>query len=330
MYENMKRYAVYWLLKAYYNWKIKNNQDFWILIAGTEGSGKSALAVHYAYSIDKGYLSNIKEQIIMSEEDIPGLLELLNRRAEQIEQGQEITPLVIHIDEGQLLWMSREANTRKNKQLDKILQTVRYMGICWIICTPSITNIGKELLRRIDWLVLAERYEHSIFLRDLGDYMGRLYYLEARLTDIKQKSAILQPKINQIIKTTGLYPDIIAKTPYYTDIYKKYEPIKHKKTAEFVKSLKSNSLKSNAASKGPTLSAPPKPKMPVEPGGTGELCDYAKIVAFAENYYTYSALSKILGVSVSYLKRKVPEGGVPYVQQGRKKYYKLKEVMSIL
>lgn len=327
MYENVKKYGIYYLLKAYYNWKINQSQDFWILIAGTEGSGKSSLAVHYAHILDKNYLTDIKRRIIMSEEDIDELQELLKERAEYIKKnGKNPGPLVIHIDEGQLLWQSKDAMTRRNKQLEKILQTVRYLNICWIICTPSIKNMSKELIRRLDWLVIAEKDMHYIWLRDLEEYLGRLYYLEEKL--YSGSNIVIQPKSFFIEKTFNLPPDIEAKTPYYRDIYNKYHPIKVSKTAEFLNNIKIlNEKKKEKEKEEKKIEF----NVEIRHGGDGSIDTVVDGIAYMNNYYRYKDLAKIIKTYSFYtLKNKLPDYDIRRKTQGKTIFCHLGDVIKVL
>jgi len=321
-----KKPLVRWL-NAYSNWKIKNNKDMWICITGAEGTGKSACAVHIATALDNNYINNIKKQIILSTKDMEDLYDLLIERAQQIVDGEKVERLCIHIDEGQLLFLNREAMTTKNRELVKLIQTVRYLNIIWIVCFPTLATIERDLLRRFDVLLFLGAKSDGIYancyIGDMGLYKGRLYHIMNQIKNIKE---INNMDIENLIKRTGIFPDVIAKVPYYHSIYNIYSPIKHQKSLELIAKMKDNENEKNSEK----IKEVKKPIIPVKDGGAGVI-EKEKVVeiAYKENYYNYQQLSKILGLSVGGMRNKLPNSEVNVIKYNRSPYYKLKDVMEL-
>lgn len=119
------------------NDKVKN--DHFVVVVGKEGSGKSTLALQMSAIIDPSF--NI-ERICYSAEDFI-------KRTLDSKPGQ-----VYQIDEGSMMLFSRQTMSKGNINLVQIVQLMRQLRLCTIICIPTFEQLDSYIRRhRIDTLI---------------------------------------------------------------------------------------------------------------------------------------------------------------------------------
>ena len=103
--------------------------DCLFLIDGIEGSGKSTLGFICAWYISDGKIT--MNNICEGTEDAINKLDSLAKGS------------VLIVDEGSLVFSSKDAMRREYKRIEKILNVIRQKCMCLIIISPSFFNISK-------------------------------------------------------------------------------------------------------------------------------------------------------------------------------------------
>jgi len=109
----------------------KKEWDAVFLIDGMEGSGKSTLAMTCAWYLSKGTLST--RQVCTGTQDA----------IEKLEKFPDKSVLII--DEGDLLFSSKEVMRREQKNLIKILKVIRQKKMCLIIVAPIFFELNRYI-----------------------------------------------------------------------------------------------------------------------------------------------------------------------------------------
>ena len=109
----------------------KYNWDCVILIDGKEGSGKSTLSFLCAW-----YISNTK---ITMNNICEGTEDAVNK-LEKLEDGS-----ILIVDEGNLLFSSKDTMKSEQRTLIKILNVIRQKRMCLIIVAPSFFDLNKYI-----------------------------------------------------------------------------------------------------------------------------------------------------------------------------------------
>lgn len=110
---------------------LKKNWDVVFLIDGMEGSGKSTLGLTCAYYIADGNFTI--DNVCESSKDAVDKLK-------EMPDGS-----VLMIDEGSLMFSSRETMMKEQRQIVKILNVIRQKRMCLIIIAPSFFNLNKYI-----------------------------------------------------------------------------------------------------------------------------------------------------------------------------------------
>lgn len=108
---------------------IKRNWDCVILIDGMERSGKSTLGLTCAWYISEGELT--LDNVASDSDDAIRKLERLPDRS------------VIMIDEGSLIFSSKESMSAEQKKLIKIMNVIGQKNMVFIIVLPSFFDLNK-------------------------------------------------------------------------------------------------------------------------------------------------------------------------------------------
>lgn len=110
---------------------IKKDWDCVFLIDGIEGSGKSTLSFICGWYISEGKIT-IKNICEGSEDAIKKLENLPDKS-------------ILIIDEGSLMFSSKDVMKKEQKSLIKILQVIRQKMMCLIIVSPSFFDLNKYI-----------------------------------------------------------------------------------------------------------------------------------------------------------------------------------------
>jgi len=134
----------------------KKNFDIPFLIDGAEGSGKSTLAMACAWYLSNGDFG--PENIIEGEEDI----------IEKLDKAKKGS--VLMIDEGFLMFSSRDSMSKRQKSLVQILSVIRQKNIILIIVCPSFFEMNKY--------IAVHRTKCLIHVYTKGFQRGRFLYFD--------------------------------------------------------------------------------------------------------------------------------------------------------
>jgi len=110
---------------------LKKKWDCVFLIDGIEGCGKSTLSFICAWYIADGEIT--MRNICEGTEDAVEKLQNLPNGS------------VLIIDEGSLMFSSKEVMRKEQRRLEKILQVIRQKCMCLIIVSPSFFNLNKYI-----------------------------------------------------------------------------------------------------------------------------------------------------------------------------------------
>ncbi len=110
---------------------LSKDWDAVILVDGIEGSGKSTLSFVCGWYITDGKLTI--NNICEGTEDA-------FKKLEQLPKGSTLI-----IDEGSLMFSSKEVMRKEQRQLIKILQIIRQKCMCLIVVSPSFFDLNKYI-----------------------------------------------------------------------------------------------------------------------------------------------------------------------------------------
>ena len=213
-----------YLLKKLNNIKriVRKGWDAVIVVDGKERSGKSTLGMAIAW-----YLSDTKlsiENFGIGIEDSAQKIGKLPDRS------------VLIVDEGSVVFSSKDATTRAQKVLMKILDVVGQKNMIFIICLPSFFDLNKMIAVRRS-LFLCHVYPDESYNRGFYAFWGEnrkkwLYYLGK-----KEYGSYMKPSPDFI----GRFPNF--KPPFYKKYLEEIKRVTLKEVIESAKDLKKVRLK---------------------------------------------------------------------------------------
>lgn len=121
----LKCYNIY----ARVNNKFKED-DYFLVISGREGTGKSTLAIQIASTVDPTFCM---ERVCFKRQDFL-------KQLKSAKPGQAII-----MDEGNMFFFSREAMTEENREMFKLFTMMRQLRLFIIICVPKYFSIDSGL-----------------------------------------------------------------------------------------------------------------------------------------------------------------------------------------
>jgi hypothetical protein len=150
--------------------KISNSDSMIGIIVGARGSGKSAIAL----SILENLRGTKKKFFAMGfqSKDLPNWIEVIEG-VEQIENDS-----IIVIDEGGILFSSRDSMSNSNKILSDLLMIARHKNLTIIFISQNSSNIEINTLRQADFLILKKSsllqkdFERKKISEIYNDYAG--------------------------------------------------------------------------------------------------------------------------------------------------------------
>jgi hypothetical protein len=164
---------------AYHNFSKKKN--FFMLITGAPGDGKSYAAMTFAEAIDQDFSPN--NQMIYFPEDFLKVFDYVKNNGKK----------VIVFDEAHITVPSRKWHSLANLALNQIMTTFRQMKqVAVFVVAPSHNAIDKQLRELFDYIcilnklledgkqvVQAQLYEigmNRFDLRDQNPYIKKIYF----------------------------------------------------------------------------------------------------------------------------------------------------------
>lgn len=130
---------------------IKRDRDHFALIVGSEGSGKTTLAIQMCFWIDPNFCV---DNICFTPEDYV-------RRLRVVKPGS-----CLLIDEGGAIAFTRESMTQNNITMTKIYMLQRQKNVSVVVCCPSFWDIDTYLRRH--------RVNTLLRITKQGEYFGYL------------------------------------------------------------------------------------------------------------------------------------------------------------
>jgi len=117
---------------------LNTDSEYWILIFGKTGCGKSVRAQQIGYMID----STINVDHVCFDKD-----EFI-RAVVGASKGQ-----VVIADEGISMFFNRSAMTRESRLIMELIEQIRQKNLCIIICVPNINSIDKLIQEKVNCIV---------------------------------------------------------------------------------------------------------------------------------------------------------------------------------
>lgn len=187
------------------DWCLKNNQDWPILFAGVEGSGKSTIALQVAKMLDPDF--RISDSIIF---DVVGESHSYEQFLNKYRGKRGV---VSFFDEAVDVFAATEHNTVESRVIQKIFKTKRSYSHFDLIIAPSVWDLVPDIRNRRTKSLI---YTFSQRGRKKDEILHMFAYFSAeRLTQILQhKNLQLLLRIpEQLFKTVqpnliGIYPNI--------------------------------------------------------------------------------------------------------------------------
>lgn len=148
---NVKLDPLLWLECFKAHRRLLKDNDFVCVITGEEGSGKSTIATQI-------------NSIISSKYRLASIIYSFDKMISNIAANEYKKFDSIHIDEGALVALSRNATTKVNKTLLQILSIARVKGWNISFCIPSF--------RTLETYVREHRVQLLIHVSERGKYIG--------------------------------------------------------------------------------------------------------------------------------------------------------------
>lgn len=175
------------LMKRVRSWCLKYDQDWPILFAGVEGSGKSTMALQIAKMLDPEF--KISDSMIFSVADGPHSYESF------LKKFRGVKGKVAFFDEAVEVFYTQEHNTVESRTIQKIFKTKRSYSHFDMIIAPSIWDLVPDIRdRRTKSLI----YTFIAKGRKRNSYVHMFAYFAA-------------PRISQILKHKNL--KLLLRTP---------------------------------------------------------------------------------------------------------------------
>jgi hypothetical protein len=130
------------------DWEKKAMKESQIgIILGARGTGKTAFGVKF---LENYYAKTSKKVYAMgfNDEDMPAWIEVI----EDISQIKNNS--FVLIDEGGVLFSSRDAMTKPNKILSELILVARHKNLNILFISQNSANLDVNILRQADYLVL--------------------------------------------------------------------------------------------------------------------------------------------------------------------------------
>ena len=164
----------------YSNWKktLFNSDSKIGIIIGARGSGKTAFGIKlieniYSQKKVKCYAIGFKA------EDFPSWINVVNSVSEITNNSYVL------IDEGGVLFSSRESMSKPNKLLSDLILIARHKNLNIIFISQNSSNLDVNILRQADYLVLKQS---SLLQKDFERKIVQKIYLEVENKFEKHKN----------------------------------------------------------------------------------------------------------------------------------------------
>lgn len=159
----------------------KKNWDCVFIIVGEEGSGKSTLSF-----ICGQYLSNMS----LTMDNIAEGTEDAMEKLQKLPDGS-----IIIVDEGELLFSSRETMSREQRQLTKIMKIIRQKNMVFILVSPVFFDLSKYIAVDRSKFLLRTVVDKD-FNRGFWQYWGQKNKKTLYLIGKKHFGSYSKPKPN--------------------------------------------------------------------------------------------------------------------------------------
>ena len=211
----------------------KNQNDDWDLVlcvSGSEGAGKSCLAMHIAMHVCKlhGLPFSIENNIVYKNDELLDKVKNLPHKA----------PIIL--DEAVLLSYKRDWASAENKQLVRMFHQIRAKNMCFIFCIPRFIDMDAyyRTHRVRFWLHVYDRGKVVAFVKDENQNITDPWHFRENLEAMKAKRIL-----SHLNKETHIHFYRKSKN-YFTDFHfpdfpeaikEKYREISLQKKMESVK-----------------------------------------------------------------------------------------------
>lgn len=144
---------VMWYLYGKKRWVLKNNQHFWIAFIGRKGGeGKSTLADHVLYFLDKTYTKNRVKP------NYDGWLKAIH----QAKKIKEVSHPAVLLDEPE---SKTHILSQRGREIQDILEKIRILHLFTGICANSLSSVPSFIYDRLSAIIFIDD-KHKFWLWD--------------------------------------------------------------------------------------------------------------------------------------------------------------------
>jgi len=206
----------------------KKDLDFVLAISGSEGLGKSTLALHIANAVDENF---DVDNIFFSEVD---LLKFYDKVLAQISNNEKKRVYVF--DEAQNIFSRRNYSKNTVKDFLSFIKTARFLNNLYIFNTPTLSSLDSELLRRLDALLFVRKRGVALFFVDenMKNFVSLLERTRRQLGSFFDENIVYERYKNEI------KPNAVIKGIKKLDdeIFNKYYEMKKERALSFINYIK--------------------------------------------------------------------------------------------
>ena len=225
--ENLDGHTKQETISNYLQYRQTQNYDCVIGITGSEGGGKSSLAIEMAEDINRknGLPFDYEINIIYNPEYsavIRAITSLPERSA-------------IVIDEAIRTMYARNWNNKQQKEMNTIFATIRKRNLVVLICIPNIAELDSffKNMRLLAWIHIFDRGRAVLFVKDPNPFNSDPFNIKLSRKIIDEGMGRDRYDVNQmIIKLRQFIPNFVTnfkfdklsekKEQLYVGLAKKY------------------------------------------------------------------------------------------------------------
>jgi hypothetical protein len=222
---------------------MNTDSEYWVLVIGNTGTGKSLRAQQLGYMIDSTI--HIDRVCFDKKEFVQAVM--------TAQKGQ-----VLIADEGISMFFNRSAMTRESRLIMELIYQIRQKNLCVFICVPDISSMDRLILKKVNCIMeVSEVKEGTALIKGCVSFYPNLpsnnphkRFAERLIHyfDVKKRNPFYKlTKPKALFRWKGSHVGANCKKPWYPvgeeeyrkkkgDILKKYlEPVEKPQTPAGIK-----------------------------------------------------------------------------------------------
>ncbi len=188
--------------------------DWWTIIVGPEGSGKSTFAVDYIYEYCKAveritglevdFVATAKKFTIFDDFDLMRVIFKINPRLDRYQ--------FIFGDEGANIFLNRESVSRTRRMAVKFMNVMRFLRCFVVVCTVDLSQL--------DVILREHRIKSLVRIAKQGEYH---YYSRSRISTLFSRNS---GRKSLTWNWRGIPPDFMGRYKFSPEIKDLIEALK--------------------------------------------------------------------------------------------------------